>query len=53
VNSKVEEWKLDRITTLTSFYFNFKNPELAIYGDKESFELVAVTGHSQGSIYLW
>ncbi len=42
-----------KITAMTALFINFKNPDLIIYGDKSNFDLVVITGHSDGKIFLW
>ena len=41
------------ISCLTSFYINLKCPDLLIYGNQKEYDLVVVTGHTNGEVVLW
>ena len=51
--SFVKKLNHPRITQLCAFYLNTDHPDLLIYGSESKFEMIIITGHSNGEVYLW
>ena len=42
-----------KVSSLFSVFLNVSNPFLVIYQDKNYYDLVAITGHTDGKLYKW